>query len=143
LVRRLAGRDEWGVRVLLDEAKARQRVSERAVRATAGVSTGKRFLLLKKSQRQAVQALAERGRAEIDRVFEALARHADDARRRPPGHGEAFARLLLDAAFLVRATRVKRFRAAAETAATRLQRLGYDVTLSGPWPPYNFVAGAR
>jgi hypothetical protein len=143
LVRRLAGRNEWGVRVLLDEAKARERMSEGAVRATAGVSAGKRFLLLKKSQRQAVQALAARGRVEIDRVFETLARHADDAHRRPPGDGEAFARLLLDAAFLVRDTRVSRFRAAAKTAATRLERLGFDVTLSGPWPPYNFVAGAR
>jgi hypothetical protein len=140
LVRRLAGRDEWGVRVLLDERKARQRVSERALRETAGVSTGKRFLLLKKTQQQAVRDLAERGRAEIDRVFETLARHADDARRRTPVEAETLGRLLLDAAFLVRGSRVSRFRAAAKNAATRLERLGYDVTLSGPWPPYNFVA---
>ena len=143
LVQRLAGRDEWGVRVLLDEGKARQRVSERALRDTAGISAGKRFLLLKKTQQQAVRDLAERGRAEIDRVFETLARHADDARRRAPGEADTLGRLLLDAAFLVRGTRVMRFRAAAKTAATRLERLGYDVTLSGPWPPYNFVAPGR
>ena len=48
-------------------------------------------------------------------------------------------RLLLDAAFLVAHARRASFRAAAERAAARLGRDGYDLTLTGPWPPYNFV----
>jgi hypothetical protein len=47
---------------------------------------------------------------------------------------------LLDAAFLVRRGQVKPFQAAARKAAARLGRDGYELTLTGPWPPYNFVA---
>ena len=48
-------------------------------------------------------------------------------------------RLLLDAAFLVRTGRAAAFRTAAATLGRRLAS-GYELTLSGPWPPYTFVA---
>ena len=47
--------------------------------------------------------------------------------------------LLLDAAFLVPRARGTSFRALVAREARRLGRLGYNVTLSGPWPPYTFV----
>ena len=47
---------------------------------------------------------------------------------------------LLDAAFLVRRGQAKPFQAAARKAKARLGRDGYELTLTGPWPPYNFVA---
>ena len=47
--------------------------------------------------------------------------------------------LLLDAAFLVPASRSARFRSLAAREARTLDREGYLVTLSGPWPAYSFV----
>jgi Gas vesicle synthesis protein GvpL/GvpF len=47
--------------------------------------------------------------------------------------------LLLDAAFLVRRSRSKSFRAIAVREARALSHGGYGLTLSGPWPPYTFV----
>ena len=138
---RVAGRQEWGVRVRLDEGDARRRQVDRARRATAGVSSGTRFLVLKKEQQQAVREALARGREDVDAAFEALAGVADDARRRPPDAVEGAARLVLDATFLLPPARLARFKKVARTAATRLGRHGYELTLSGPWPPYNFVGG--
>ena len=140
---RVAGRQEWGVRVHLDEVKARRRRVAGARRATAGVSTGTRFLVLKKEQQQAVREALARGREDVEAAFESLAGASDDARRRPPDSVEGAARLVLDAAFLVPPTRLARFKKLARATATRLAQHGYELTLSGPWPPYNFVADVR
>jgi len=143
VVGRVAGRQEWGVRVHLDEIKARRQRLASARRATAGASTGTRFLVLKKEQQQAVREALARGREDVEAAFESLAGVADDARRRPPDSVEGAARLVLDAAFLLTPTRLTRFKKAARATATRLARHGYELTLSGPWPPYNFVGDVR
>jgi hypothetical protein len=140
-VARVAGRQEWGIRVHLDEARARRLQRERATRATAGVTSGTRFLLLKKQEQQAIREALTRGRADVDATFEALAQAADDARRRQPDKVEG-TRLVLDAAFLLPPRQVAAFKRAARQHATRLAEHGYTLTLSGPWPPYNFVGGS-
>ena len=141
LLDRLAGRQEWGVRIALDEARAMTRARERARRAVGRVGSGASFLRLKKEERDLRRRLFQDARAEIEPAFEELARHADDARRRPPSAAEAAARLLLDAAFLVPARNVAKFRTAASRIAARLDAEGCGLTLTGPWPPYNFVSG--
>jgi gas vesicle protein GvpL/GvpF len=137
-VARVAGRQEWGIRVHLDEGRARRLQRERATRATAGVTSGTRFLLLKQQEQQAIREALTRGRADVDATFEALAQAADDARRRQPDRVEG-TRLVLDAAFLLPPRQVAAFKRAARERATRLAEHGYTLTLSGPWPPYNFV----
>ncbi|HEY7521108.1 MAG TPA: GvpL/GvpF family gas vesicle protein [Methylomirabilota bacterium] len=139
-VQRVAGREEWGVRVHLDETRARRLQRERVARATAGVTSGTRFLLVKKQTQQAVREALARGREDIDATFESLARAADDARRRAPDAVDG-TRLVLDAAFLVPPRRLAAFKRTARARAAQLARRGYTLTLSGPWPPYNFVGG--
>jgi hypothetical protein len=134
---RLRGRQEWGVRVLVEPAHAHRRARSRALRETAGMTAGRRFLLVKQRERDAVRALAVGGRGEAQAVYAALAARAERARRRSSRRGEG--RLLLDAAFLVDARGTARFRDAARRAAARLAGLGLALTLSGPWPPYSFV----
>jgi hypothetical protein len=139
-VARVAGRQEWGVRVHLDEARARRVQRERATKATAGVTSGTRFLLLKKQEQQAIREALARGRADVDATFETLAQASDDARRRQPDNVDG-TRLILDAAFLLPRRRLPAFKRLARERATRLAEHGYTLTLSGPWPPYNFVGG--
>ena len=141
IVKAVAGREEWGVRIRLDAGEARARVRERAAKVSGDASSGTRFLLIKKQEQQAVRDALEQGRSGVDSAYETLASLADDARRRPPDAGEVGARLVLDAAFLVAPARLPRFKAAAKKAAHGLSRHGYALTLSGPWPPYNFVTG--
>jgi hypothetical protein len=139
LLERLAGREEWGLRLLLDEPRALERASASA-RGEAKGASGTAFLLRKKKQRDLSREVIERGGERAAALFDELSRRADDARRRPPPPGPAGRRVLLDAAFLVRRGQAKPFQAAARKAAARLERDGYELTLSGPWPPYNFVA---
>ena len=66
---------------------------------------------------------------------------AADARRRRPGP-DTPGRLLLEAAFLVPVTRARTFRAEIARRTRALAPQGYDLSLSGPWPPYSFVTEA-
>jgi hypothetical protein len=135
---RIAGRVEWGVRILLREDEARRK---------AGAGDGERpasgtsFLLRKKAEKESARDLLARVRAEADRAYEELARRAVEARRRAPEAGEVGARLLLDGAFLVPAGEGEAFEAEVQLLAARLAEQSCEVTLTGPWPPYNFLGG--
>ena len=135
---RVSDREEWGVRLRLDERRAlRQRVATAAKAPAAAGGTA--FLLRKQRERQAVQNVAKDARIEADRLFTALAHRADDARRQTPAQAGTGVTVALDAAFLVPTKRAAAFRAAVKSAAATLEPRGFDVTLTGPWPPYNFV----
>jgi hypothetical protein len=144
LVNRVAKHDEWGVRVTLDRAGMRQAASEARKtsqgRSKSSRQAGRSYLSQKKAQRDAAIELAEHARETVLELFDRLASQASLARRRsaselPRQDGP----LLLDAAFLVARTRAARFRALAAREARALERGGYHVSLSGPWPPYTFV----
>lgn len=138
LIRRVSGRQEWGLRVTLDERRALARAGDDR---NGGPTSGTAFLLRKKAEKDAARRLATRARAEADRLFDHLAGHADGARRRTPT-ADTPGRLLLEATFLVPATRARAFRAEAARRKRALAPDGYDLSLSGPWPPYSFVTDA-
>jgi len=139
LLDRLAGREEWGLRVLLDEPRALRLAAESA-QAESGGATGTAFLLRKKKQQDLVREVLARGGERAAKLFDELSRRADDSRRRPPPAGPAGQRVLLDAAFLIKRGQVKAFQTAVKKVAGKMGRAGYELTLTGPWPPYNFVA---
>jgi hypothetical protein len=134
----IAGRVEWGVRVLYHEATAPQTLADAAERQEAPAS-GKNFLLRKKAEQERARALAGQVRLEVDRAYEDLARHAAAARRHEPVPGEAGARLFLDAAFLVPKGDGEPFEESVRRWADRLAGHACELTLTGPWPPYNFI----
>ena len=129
---KVAGRHEWGVRLSGDgRAPAPAR--------PAGAPSGTQFLLAKKAQRDQASRRAEQAGVAAEGLFTALSRHADGARRRPLVAPPSGSRLWLDAAFLVARGRRRSFEAALRKESRRLEALGFQVTLTGPWPPYNFV----
>lgn len=135
--KRVANHHEWGVRVLLDRARAAAARRKAAKPPPAG---GAAYLAQKKAQRDAAAELADRARGNAMNLFDRLAAKARDARRRSAGDMPApGAALLLDAAFLVARTRTASFRALAANEARALAPQGYSVSLTGPWPPYTFV----
>lgn len=139
---RVDGQVEWGVRVRLDDARAREVLAAEARESAKGQSTGTAFLLRKKLEQDASRELAGRLRSEMDTVFAELATEASEAvRREPAASPESGGRLLLDAAFLVPRGSAG-FETAVERCASRLVPKACDVTLTGPWPPYNFIAEA-
>ncbi|HUJ26740.1 MAG TPA: GvpL/GvpF family gas vesicle protein [Myxococcales bacterium] len=139
LLQRIEGREEWGLRVTLDELSAFKRARSEA-RPGQRSSPGAAFLMRKKKEHDAARELVQNARDRADALFEALSKKADRARRRPPPPGEIGKRVLLDAAFLLPRGKAKSFQAAVRLQAKKLASLGYQLALTGPWPPYNFVA---
>ncbi len=133
-IKRIAGCEEWGVRIV----RAPDRQPRGATRAPSGMA----FLAAK---RRARDARLESARAAVEMAlstYRQLSALARDARRRDDVPDGATLPPLLDAAFLVPAARRARFRAAAKRAAQGCARSSATLTLSGPWPAYNFVQPA-
>ncbi len=134
--KRIAGCEEWGVRL----TRAAPAKAPRAVEAGKPAS-GAAFLA---ARRDAQEAARERARTAADAAeagYRALAGVARDARRRDdaPQGGVA---PLLDAAFLVGRGSRARFRTVARRLAASGGANGTALTLTGPWPAYNFVQSA-
>jgi Gas vesicle synthesis protein GvpL/GvpF len=139
LVERIEGREEWGLRVLLDETAALRRARDEA-QAVAPGAPGAAFLLRKKKEHDLAREVIEHARDRADGLFELLAVQADDARRRPPPPGEVGKRVLLDAAFLLQRKKAKAFQTKVRAEAKKLAGRDYQLTLTGPWPAYTFVS---
>ncbi|HSS52256.1 MAG TPA: GvpL/GvpF family gas vesicle protein [Thermoanaerobaculia bacterium] len=140
---RVAGRVEWGVRVRLDEARAREALAAEGRQAAALSGSGTSFLLRKKQEQEASRDLAGRLRAEVDAGWADLAAQADEAIRRQPATApEQGGKVFLDAALLVPANRTAELEAAVDRFASRVGPKGGEVTLTGPWPAYHFIEGA-
>jgi hypothetical protein len=140
MVKRVANHVEWGVRVTYVRLAARPVGLRRAGASPKAAPTGAGYLTQKKAQRDAAVEFAEHARETVAELYERLAARSRLARRRtaadlPVQDGP----LLLDGAFLVPRARGTGFRALVAREAKRLGRFGYQVTMSGPWPPYTFV----
>jgi hypothetical protein len=136
---RLRGAREWGVRISFDPAAAQAAQEKGEAPGSAGSpASGRDFLQRKKRRQEAARELAKSAERAAEAVYEALAGEAREARRREPVP-EAGARQLLDAAFLVPRTAATKFEAALAGQTGSLAACGCEATLTGPWPPYNFV----
>ena len=106
-------------------------------------STGTAFLAARKQARDdARAATCGGGRPPPMPCSRSLAEIAAEHRRRTSETPGAVAPLL-DAAFLVPTRRRARFQSAAQKVAQQVSETGAQMTLTGPWPPYNFVGGRR
>ena len=137
VVKRVADHQEWGVRVVLDPARAPARPKKAASKRR---SSGAAYLARKKAQRDAAVELTEHARDTVTALYDRLAARSRESKRRMPGdlplQGGP---LLLDATFLVPRTRAASFHTMAVRESRALARHGYGLTLTGPWPPYSFV----
>jgi hypothetical protein len=136
---------EWGLRLMWDPGGAVATAKEESTRRGRSVQprravSGSDYLAHKRNQREQSRALLQRARADATRVYRTIAGEASEARRRSDVERAApGSRLLLDAAFLVPARRTRAFQAAVRRHAGALEGAGISVSLTGPWPPYNFI----
>jgi hypothetical protein len=140
VVERIAGCEEWGLRVFFDEARA-ARSAASASDAGRRAATGREFLLRKKALDDERRTSSARLATEVDALYERVAKTARQAQRRPVPAQELAGRVLLDAVFLVPKSSVTKIKAAVSSSADKLVELGFDLTLSGPWPAYSFIGG--
>jgi hypothetical protein len=136
ILARIERQVEWGLRLTWDEKAVRETVARAHQRATSGTA----FLSRKRDLLNINRVQLTEARREADRVYRAMAREATEARRRKATEQAASgSRLLLDAAFLVPAGKARAFRAALRRYTKTSGRSGLVVSLTGPWPPYNFI----
>ena len=132
-LRKIAGAEEWGIRVVRsDRPAAVSRVDDRA-------SSGAAFLAGKKRARDDARNAKLAAARAAEQAYERLAKLSKDARRRDDAASAAGPQPLLDAAFLVAAGKRATFTQTARQEAAACARAGARMTLSGPWPAYNFV----
>jgi Gas vesicle synthesis protein GvpL/GvpF len=135
---------EWGLRLIWDPRALEMAQQPRLPRATSvqarRVVSGADYLVRKRNQRDQSRVLLQRARADASRLYRTIAGEASEARRRSDVERTApGSRLLLDAAFLVPARRTRAFQAVVRRHTGPLERAGISVSLTGPWPPYNFI----
>ncbi|HKP90177.1 MAG TPA: GvpL/GvpF family gas vesicle protein [Thermoleophilaceae bacterium] len=146
----LEGREEWGVKLLLDRERlmrAAREVSEGEPNASAradAASGGAAYMLQRREERR-VRELADSLAADLaSQVHAQLERCAIGAVTRPPQNRELSGHegeMLLNAAYLVERDRVAGMRDLVGELEARHADLGARLELTGPWPPYNFVPG--
>jgi hypothetical protein len=139
ILKRIEGHVEWGLRLTWDEQAARAAVE--AAHRPRGHTGGVAYLARKRDLLDVNRVQLADARRAATRVFKDLSRHATDAVRRTSTEQAApGSRLVLDAAYLVPAARAAAFRTALRHRARGLEQSGLAVSLTGPWPAYNFIA---
>jgi hypothetical protein len=136
VARRIAGAEEWGVRVM---RSGPSRSAGPSGDTSSGARPGAAFLQAKKQVRDQARTRSAAAVAAANAAFATLSTIARDARQRSDTIAGATAPPLLDAAFLVSTGRRTRFRTAAARLAAACSDAGAELTLTGPWPAYNFV----
>ena len=138
-MRHIAGSEEWGVRITRQAPAAGITHTGRGARPTTGAA----FLTARKEARDATSNMRAATVAAAEETFTRLSRHARDAQRRPRREEPGSNPPILEAAFLVANAARVRFKAEAKRQAALCASAGADLTLTGPWPAYNFIGAAR
>ena len=141
-LRETAGREEWGVKALVDEAEL-----DRVARAAAlpaiedglrSLSPGTRYLRQKGMRNSPEPAPLPAQESAASTFADSLGRLACALVERrlvsEPGR-----RVLKNWAFLVPKQRADEFRSLADAAGNQMAAPGLEFRISGPWPPYSFV----
>ena len=135
ILKRIERKVEWGLRLSWSPD-----APPSGPRARSKPKSGADYLVRKREQRDLAQSMLKKARTQANRMYKAVSREADSARRRTATEQAAPAsRLLLDAAFLVPAGRTAVFRSAVGRHARALEGSGLTMSLTGPWPAYNFI----
>ncbi|HEY7056647.1 MAG TPA: GvpL/GvpF family gas vesicle protein [Vicinamibacterales bacterium] len=137
-VRRVAGCEEWGMRIMraaTDAPASRSRVQHRQPAGGSGTS----FLAARKDARDQARASRLRSESAAAAALIGLQRLARDVRRRDGTADPGTNPPLVEAAFLIASRARRRFKAAARRHAAACAAGGASLVLTGPWPAYNFV----
>jgi hypothetical protein len=146
----LAGRQEWGVKLLVDEEQLAEHARSRSTETAAleeelGARTGGGAYMLRRRLERHVRETVDALGAELaDEVHSELADLASGTVVLSPQNPELSGhegKMLLNGAYLVDAERVDEVRELVAELEGRHRALGARLVLTGPWPPYNFVPG--
>lgn len=142
----LTDREEWAVKVYVDQDRLGQAMERKSPAARAleqrisAVSPGEAYFLEKKKRRLVSEQKGQFLTELADAIYEELRSGAVDGRRNrlfdaSPSGAQA---MILNAAFLVESQKVDAFKAKSEQVEAHYQACGLSLELSGPWAAYHF-----
>ena len=149
ILKRIEKKVEWGLRLTWNEKAAREKAfadtkgPRRISKSGANLSssrTGTKYLTRKRDVLDVNRTRLVEARTAADRLYTSVSRQAAASQRRTNMERAApGSRLLLDAAFLVPRAKSKAVRATIRQHTRALRASGVAVSLTGPWPAYNFI----
>lgn len=150
----LEGRREWGIKVFVDQdrlAKALVKASEAgapegdALQPDRASSAGAAYMARLGRERKVSERLQEFGDSAVQEIHAQLEAIADKAHANPLQRPELHGRneqMVLNGAYLVRRERENELAQVADSLRERWSASGFELELTGPWPPYNFVSAS-
>ena len=140
ILARIEHQVEWGLRLTFEPPKTVGGDGARRAGSIDAHASGRDYLQGKRALRDETRTRLRRARTDAARVYRALSPAATRSLRRTDlERAVTGSRLVLDAAFLVPAARSRSFAAAVRRHTRPLVRSGVTVSLTGPWPAYNFI----
>lgn len=146
LLARFQGRQEWGVKVIVNTSRLMRAAEQEndALKAlaaeAAAASEGRAYLIARRRQRLLADAAAQLAADTVNDILHDLAALSAEAVDDQPGQPpEGAEQLVGKAAFLVDDAAIVAFQEAAAGLDQRYQPRGVRIELSGPWAPYSFV----
>ena len=146
----LSGRQEWGVKLIVDGDSLAEVARSRSAEAPAledelsARTGGAAYMLRRRLERHVRDAVDSLGAEVAEHVHAQLQDWAGDAVVLPPQNPDLSGHeghMLLNGAYLVEAERVDGLRRLVAELEERHRALGARIELTGPWPPYNFLPG--
>lgn len=143
----LTGKEEWGVKVYLDQALLEERISAtgsefaKLDNEISSVSPGKAFFLKKKRDRLLTEKADTQSFVYADEFHRRLGNCAERAALNQLLEQETTGnpkRMILNASYLVSRNMIDGFRAEAKSIEAEHASLGLELDVSGSWPAYHF-----
>lgn len=146
-IKRLHGREEWGVNIYCDRKALMEAIDSISPRLqelneqAAAASPGQAYLVRKKIDSMRQSEARAQVKQRVGRIEQELQNESEGATRlrllkdEAGEQGELVGKL----AFLVERGRFEEFRRTAERIAVESAGAGFRLELTGPWPAYNFV----
>lgn len=146
---RLRGQQEWGIKVYYDSNTLTRKVEQVSVRVQALAaemeqkSSGVAYFMRKKQEGMVAEEVERLCVECAQHSHDRLASRARDAVINPLQNKEltgANDEMILNGAYLVAEEQLAAFRAELENLKEEYGDLGFSYAMTGPWPPYNFLA---
>jgi hypothetical protein len=143
----LDGREEWSVKLFVDPERLETEAAadDGEQESSEGeLGAGGAYLARRKADRSARAAADQLAGELAEEVHARLQDWASDATVGRPQNPELSGhsgQMLLNGAYLVESERSENFAQLVEELQGRYAGVGARLEISGPWPPYNFIAG--
>lgn len=145
LLTQFQGRQEWGVKIFLDNARLLQVAEEedptlRALDAeAASASEGRAYLIARRRNRALANSAVHRAALSIGTILDRLTALSVEVAQDQPAAQPGPEHLAGKVAFLVEEANLTAFRDAVIDLEQQYAPRGLRLEVSGPWAPYSFV----